>query len=186
MVLMVLLISPVAGITGLAFGIPIIVLIYVTCPNWFGHLFVTACCLAWSTVRWRMIRSNVAKYHLEKSTNALRTWIGCFLAFGVGAPAVSGQLQPSLTGTVSLDDDFGGSFDRSGDEEEGSSDSSCDCCEESAGNPAAAGPPAIGDIARSATGRASRRRQMEKRAAPSAGEEYASATGCYAYGERHH
>lgn len=144
MMLMVLLISPLAGIAGLGFGIPFIVPVYVTCPNWFGHLFATAYCLAWSVLRWRMIRSNVVKYHLEASSNPLRTWISCFLAFGDGAPAVSGQRQPPLAGTAPLDDNFSVSFASDDeDDEESSNDSSSDCCEESGG--ASGGGGATGD-----------------------------------------
>jgi uncharacterized protein len=125
--LMVLLLSTTAGIVGLlAFGIPIAGLVYFSYQDWRGYLFACVYGMVWCAVRWRMICSNVKKYHLKKSRNKTLTWIRCFVASGFAGPERKRKARAAKTSSASSEDGFSFSFSSSGDNGGNSGDSSSD------------------------------------------------------------
>jgi uncharacterized protein len=123
--LMVLLLSTTAGIVGLlAFGIPITGLVYFSYQDWRGYLFAGVYSIVWCAVRWRMIRSNVEKYHLKKSRNKPLTWIRCFVASGFAGPERKLKARAAKASSTTADDGFSFSFASNGDDGGNSGDSS--------------------------------------------------------------
>ena len=134
MMLLVVLASTILGIAGLlTFGVAAACVAYWLCPGWPGYMMAAACGIIWCAARWRMIRANVHKHHLKKSSNKTLTWIGCFMAFGTAEPARNWTTTLSSAGFASADDGFSYSLASSGEVEESSSDDSSDSSSECGG-----------------------------------------------------
>lgn len=129
-VVIVLLLTQVTGVLGLAF-----VMLFAGAfalkafPGVRGFLLTAAIGAAWCLLRWRLIRTNVRRYHLEDSQNRMNTWIWYFCAFGFAAPPrphTGARPIDSSSDDGGFSFSFGGGGDSDSGSDSGDSDSSSD------------------------------------------------------------
>lgn len=95
------------GIVGLLFiGLVSEVFRGLAFPDGQGLWAVTVVCVAWSVLRWRLIRTNVREYALPRSHNKTLTWIWYFCVFGFAG--LERTQQNTSTSVSSFDNDDGG------------------------------------------------------------------------------
>ncbi|MDQ2987960.1 MAG: TPM domain-containing protein [Pseudomonadota bacterium] len=109
------------GIGGLlVFGIPALVYAHWIFRDWRGDLLTALIVTAWCVQRWRLIRTNVRRFHLTGSGNNTLPWIWYFLASGLAQPEPSKKSARRRKAAASDD----GSFSFVSSDDNGSSDSS--------------------------------------------------------------